>query len=306
MANSKFKQLILGTQVRQDNRTYPPTMGGTPAGFIASGGTAMVNADIAYNPGVAYAEGDLLFYTDGATVFDSLGAVMNGGTVGGLDSQNTTAQTAVILKSPTAHYYWIITHNKTANAFYVHTVLMTGNSGRGSVTQKAVTINIGIGITNRFNAFYSTSTSQYGIICKRAGTDRWISYLITGLSGQNPTFGSAVYTDIGTIYADNDAANWACVKFNEDGTKMATVYQAAVGTSAAPVNTAIVEVYDFDPATGVPSAFNSFSININDAGPVTPGLGHDGRLKAYDLEFDFENGNFLGKGGFGEVKKCKS
>ena len=297
MANSKYKQLILGNSTRQDNRTYPPTMGSTPAAFSAKAGMAVMSADAAYNPGVAYAEGDLLFYTDGATVYDSTGAIMNSGTLNGLDGDNNGAQPAVIIKSSETHYYWILTLAHTSGKIFVSTVLMTGNSGRGVVTEtQTITvggasvgfITQGAAVSNRFNAFYSTATSQYGIITKLAGSNRWISHLITGVSSHLPVFAALVSTTIGSTYANNDAANHATVKFNEDNTKMATVYQAAVGTSGTPVLTALVEVYTLNPTTGVPSTFTSFPIPIRDAGAIAPGFGNDGRLKGYDLEWDFD------------------
>ena len=298
MANSKFKQLVLGNNVKQDNRTFPPTMGSTPAAFSAPAGMAMASADASYNPGVAYAEGDLLFYTDGATVYDSTGAIMNGGTLNGLSGENKLAQPAVILKSSEAHYYWILTLNSTTGRIYVHNVLMTGNGGRGAVSQNQ-TITIGAGsagyitqgaaTTDRFGAFYSSSTSQYGIMTHLAASNRWISHVITGVSSHLPVFAALVGTPIGNTYANNDAANHSCVKFNEDNTKMATIYQPAVGTSGTPVLSATVEVYDLDPATGIPSNFTSFTVPIRDAGAVAPGKGNDGRLKAYDLEWDFDS-----------------
>tara|TARA_R110002020_G_scaffold229316_1_gene440044 strand:+ start:5395 stop:16407 length:11013 start_codon:yes stop_codon:yes gene_type:complete len=297
MANSKFKQLILGNSVKQDNRTYPPTMGSTPAAFDAPAGMAIMSADEAYNPGVAYAEGDLLFYTDGATVYDSTGAIMNSGTLNGLGGEKKLAQPAVILKSSETHYYWILTLDASAGRIYVSTVLMTGNSGRGAVTQKQTITVGGAGVayitqgaatSDRFNAFYSTSTSQYGIMTHTVGSNRWISHVITGVVSHLPVFAALVSTPIGSTYANNDAANHATIKFNEENTKMATVYQASVGTSGTPVVGATVEVYTLNPTTGVPSAFTSFIVPIRDAGAVVPAKGNDGRLKGYDLEWDFD------------------
>ena len=297
MAAEKWKKLVLGNSVKQDNDSYPPVLSSTPAAFSAPAGTASVATDAAYNPGVSYSAGDLLFYTDGKTVYDSTGAIMNGGTLNGLNGDNKSAQTAVILKSSETHYWWILTHNPANGKIYVHNVLMTGNSGRGTVAQNqtitsggsaAGFVAVSGATTDRFNAFYSSVTSQYGFMTHLKGSNRHEVFLITGVSSHLPVFGSLVTTAIGNVYANNDAANHATIKFNGDNTKMATVYQASVGTSGTPVTTATVEVYDLNPATGVLSAFNSFTVPIKDAGPVSPGKGNDGRLKGYDLEWDFD------------------
>tara|TARA_R110002020_G_scaffold114891_4_gene264246 strand:- start:3098 stop:13885 length:10788 start_codon:yes stop_codon:yes gene_type:complete len=297
MANQKWKKLVLGNSVKQSNDSYPPVLSSTPAAFNAPAGTASVATDAAYNPGVSYSAGDMLFYTDGKTVYDSLGNIMDGGTLNGLNGDNKAAQTAVILKSSETNYWWILTHDSALGRVYVHNVLMTGNSGRGTVSQNqtitsgggsAAHISIGAATTDRFNAFYSTSTSQYGFMTHLKNSNRHTAFLITGVSSHLPVFGSVVMTIIGSLYANNDAANHATIKFNEDNTKMATVLQMSVGTSGTPVTTAIVEVYDLNPTTGVLSNFNSFVVPIKDAGAVTPGAGNDGRLKGYDLEWDFD------------------
>ena len=282
MANQKWKKLVLGNSVKQNNDSYPPVLSSTPKAFTAPAGTASVATDAAYNPGVSYSAGDMLFYTDGKTVYDSLGNIMDGGTLNGLNGDNKSAQTAVILKSSETNFWWILTHDSALGRVYVHNVLMTGNSGRGTVSQNqtitsgggsAAHISIGAPTTDRFNAFYSTSTSQYGFMTHLKNSNRHTAFLITGISSHLPVFGSVVMTIIGSLYANNDAANHATIKFNEDNTKMATVLQMSVGTSGTPVTTAIVEAYDLNPTTGVLSNFNSFVVPIKDAGAVTPGAG---------------------------------
>ena len=291
MANSKWKKLVVGTSTIITNGSYPPVLSSTPTAYgdPRNGGGASISADEAYNPGVSYSEGDLLFYTDGHSIYDSLGALMDGSVAGSVAGGSKVAQSCVILKSSVAHYYWIIV-NCTDGKIRTHTVLMTGNSGRGTISlNSSAVITTSSAPTDRFNGFYSTSTSQYGVIGHEAGTNKWHSYVITGLSSNNPVWSSVTTTTIGNTYANNDAANHACLKFNAEGTKMATVYQSAIGTSSVPVTTAIVEVYDFNPTTGVPSNFSSFTVPINDAGAVAPGRGNDGRVKAYDLEWAFES-----------------
>ena len=126
-AKDKFKQLVYGKNIRQDNRTYPPTISTVNTAFDPQAGCASISADAAYNPGTAYAAGDVLFYTDGATVYNSANAVMGGGTVGGLGGDGKNAQSTFIVKSPTTHYWWIFSHDVANNKVWVATVKMDDN-----------------------------------------------------------------------------------------------------------------------------------------------------------------------------------
>tara|TARA_R110002020_G_scaffold233207_2_gene444975 strand:- start:37855 stop:48441 length:10587 start_codon:yes stop_codon:yes gene_type:complete len=288
MANSKWKQLVYGSVI-QDNRTYPPTVGKAAVGFSAPAGSASIAADAAITySGQAYAEGDVLFYTDGSTVYDSAGNIMNGGGPSGLGGENKHPQSVVITPSTEANYFWIFANMRThITLSYVD---MTGNSGRGTVTQNVASGKITPpgAITGRMAAYYDTTTSDYGIIAKREGAKGWDVFLTTGHHASHyPTYAATVTTAVGSVYNSNDAANRSCVKFNADGSKFATVYQADVGTSGSPVTTALVEVYDFNTNTGAVSNFQSFTIDIKDAGAITAGGGHDQRLTAYDLEWDY-------------------
>lgn len=288
MASSyKWKKLVYGNNIVQSNLVYPPTIGSTPAAFTSAAGTASVCTDDSYNPGVAYAAGDLLFYTDGATVYNSLGAIMNGGTLNGLAVADSTklAQNSVIFKSTSTNFWWIVTIDRSGR-LWVSTVDMTGNGGRGTVTQKHTTLNPGGNITERFFGFYSSATGQFGIAFHLEGSALWKAFLITGIAANNPTWSTIVSMATGSnVYANNDAANHATAKWNGDK-KVATIYQAAIGTAGTPVTSAIVELGELDPATGVMGKLNSFTIPIKDAGPIAKGSGADGRFKAYDLEWD--------------------
>tara|TARA_R110001592_G_scaffold5517_3_gene30365 strand:- start:26927 stop:37831 length:10905 start_codon:yes stop_codon:yes gene_type:complete len=289
MASSyKWKKLVYGNNIVQSNLSYPPTIASTPAAFTSAAGTSNVCTDADYNPGVAYTAGDLLFYTDGATIYDSTGAIMNGGNLNGLSATPNTAkqsQNAVIFKSTETDYWWVLVA-EPGGRIYVSTVLMTGNSGRGTVTERHTTLNSGAGITDRFFGFYSASTSNYGIAVHQAGNALWKSFRITGITSHNPVFTPIIPMATGlNSYANNDAANHSTAKFNSKD-RVATVYQAAIGTAGTPVTSAIVEVGTLDPATGTMGKMTQFTIPIKDAGPVTKGSGVDGRFKAYDLEWD--------------------
>ena len=288
MAIDKFKQLVYGHSVKQDNRSYPPTMGTVNTSFITPTSSAAICADAAVTIGAtSYAKGDILFYTDGKTVYNSADAIMNSGTLNGLGGDSDNAQGVFIIKSSETNYWWIFSLDVANNKVWVSTVNMAGDSGKGSVDEKATSQTFASTPTERMAAYYDGAAAKYGFVIHLAGSNTWVAYKLSGVSSHNPTFAAAVNTAIGSSYNNNNAANHATVKFNGNNTKLATVYQATVGTSGTPVTTAKIELFDFNVATGVLSTATSHTIDINDAGPVTIGSGAQ-RLKGFDLEFDFD------------------
>ena len=186
MAGSKFKQFLFGTRAQISEKTAPPS-----AQFFGTAlfteelnspaGVASYCADSAYNPGVAYGEGVMLFGTDGATVWNSQDEIyMDGATLGGLGGDNRFAQGVVITPNYNdANRFWIFALSADQLKVYVSTVLMTGDSGKGTVDQKAVTINLPAKCTDRLGAFSydDAGTTKYGIILKEAGNNTLYSVL---------------------------------------------------------------------------------------------------------------------------------
>jgi len=303
MAGSKFKQFIFGTRAQISERALPPSavFFGTALfteELNAPAGVASYCADSAYNPGTSYNEGVMLFGTDGATVWNSTDEqYMDGATLGGLGGDNRFAQGVVITPNYNdANRFWIFALSADQLKVYVSTVLMTGDGGKGTVDQKAVTINLPAKCTDRLGAFSydDAGTTKYGIILKEAGNNKFHVYKAAAVTGNNPNMSAVVTTAIGSSYNDNDAANNACIKFNRDATKVATIYQSTIGTSGTPVTTAKVEVFDFNKSTSVLSNYGSFDVDINDAGEqdakrpiLIP------RAKAYDLEWEHGLSNTL-------------
>ncbi len=183
---------------------------------------------------ISDAAGRLLFYSDGATVWDSTHVPMPNGS--GLYSGNTSSQAALIIPMPgSSSLYYIFTPPQNAQGFYYSIVDMTLNNGRGDVTVK--------------NSYvFSPSTERVTAASHANGTDVWIlghpynsydfrAYLLTDTGFVN----TPVITTIGSYHGGSLYNGIGTMKTSPCGGKLAV---SVHGIS-------VVEVFDFDNATGV-------------------------------------------------------
>ena len=158
---------------------------GSGAGLDFNSGTAVSISGGQLNTlegcaSISDASGDLLFYTDGMTVYDRTHAVMMNGT--DLLGNNSSTQSAIIVKKP-----------ESDTIYYVFTVDgLTGNNGGLSYSEIDLSLNGGLGaVTNLKNEvlfFYAAEKvtaikhangSDYWIIAPQHTTDTYFSYLFT-------------------------------------------------------------------------------------------------------------------------------
>lgn len=177
--------------------------------------------------------GQLLFYTDGITVWNRLHQVMPNGT--GLLGGSSSTQSAIIVPAigSSTQYYVFTTGDLVFQAAY-SIVDMTLNGGLGDITSTK-------------NVIFSTNTDEKVCAVKHAnGIDVWIlvkedqtsdfkAYLLTaaGISAA-PVVSTCGINSNGVI---------GYLKTNQTGTKLAACYW----------NINYYELYDFDNATGVVS-----------------------------------------------------
>ena len=177
--------------------------------------------------------GDLLFYTDGTTVYNKSHSPMVNGT--NLLGDNSATQSSIILKKP-----------NSAIVYYVFTVGGTSrNQGKLCFSEIDISLNDGLGaVTNMKNIeLLSDASEKVTAILHSNGIDFWIvapqyssasyfSYLVTS-SGVNSTpiqspIASAGYNSIGYLVA------------SPDGTKIC----------AANYSANSLDLFDFDTHTG--------------------------------------------------------
>lgn len=181
--------------------------------------------------------GELLFYTNGETVWNRAHRPMPNGTK--LMGAGSSTQSALIVPDP-----------GSGNIFYVFTVAPqgTGNGLRYSIVD--MTRQDGLGDLPRVNALLMTPVAEKLAAVRHAnGRDVWVlahrwnsnafvAYLVTadGVSSGKP-----VTSNVGSMNAGPGRNAIGALKFSPDGTKVA---------AALWKETNRFEVYDFDRATG--------------------------------------------------------
>ncbi|MGE5108960.1 MAG: PKD domain-containing protein, partial [Sphingobacteriales bacterium] len=193
--------------------------------------------------------GQLLFYTDGATVWNKLHQVMPNGT--NLKGNWSATNSAIIIPKPGSDsiYYIFTTGAEEANneGYFFSEVDISLQGGLGDVTAAK---NI---------LLYSPGTEKLTAVRHSNGLDVWVITRVFGTAAWK-TFKidcNGVNTTPVTSFSDNPAsvlwkdANTGCLKASPDGTKIAT----------ANSSNDLWEILQFDASTGILS--NNLYFNSN-------------------------------------------
>ncbi|MES2681640.1 MAG: hypothetical protein V4635_17225, partial [Bacteroidota bacterium] len=223
--NSKW---YFGNQAGLDFMTNPP-------GILTNG---VINTFEGCS-GISDAAGNLLFYTDGITVWNSSHTMMSNG--GLLNGNSSTSQAAVVVKQPgNPSIYFIFTLACCTNATGVNysVVDMSLSSGSGSVTIKNVSL---------------AGNSQEKLTSVRHcnGTDIWVlsqaypsgdfrAHLVSAAGVSTTPVMSAIGSNTAT-----GATYVGYMKFSPNGKKL----------GVAVCNSSLMgfDLYDFDASTGIVS-----------------------------------------------------
>ena len=191
---------------------------------------------------ISDAFGNLLFYTDGTTVYTASNTVMGNGT--GLFGNNSSTQSAIIVKKPgSATLYYIFTIDQLAgtSGLCYSIVDMAMAAGSGSVVIKNV--NVYGPSCEKLTAVKHCNGVDYWIVSHEYNSNVFRSYLLSsgGLSAGsvNSSCGAAVSNTLETI---------GYMKCSPQGSKLLC---ARYNITAAP--STVAELFDFDSSTGVVS-----------------------------------------------------
>jgi len=264
---------ICFSQSRNDNWYFGGYSGMT---FNAGAPTALSNGVLATDEGssvISDALGNLLFYSDGETVYNKNHVQMpNGfGLFGG--TQQSSAQACIIIKQPgNANIYYIFTvqENGGIEGFRYSTVDINLNAGLGDVVLKNVLIN-------------TTTTEKVAATYHCNGVDIWIS-AHDGSSNQfrslllsNAGLGASVISAIGSsittdpLYLEMGPGT---MKFSPIGNKL------VLANTTSPN---LLQLFNFNNSTGV---FSNPQTIFNQPSYTATGEGQ------YGAEFS-PNGNVL-------------
>jgi gliding motility-associated-like protein len=220
--------------------------------FITNPPTVLSNSSMsvtASSSSIADTAGNLLFYTNGVTVWDKTHAIMSNGT-GLLGTSGF--QRCLIVKKPASnslYYIFTVQHfiptGATPGNFNYSIVDMSLSSGAGSVTVKNATISSGI--CGKFTATQHCNGVGFWIVTHEINpSGSFKSFLLDG-SGVNltPVLSVAGSTTSGSVNGQ--------MKISPDGKKLGISYQNFYG--GQPWNIYYADLFDFNNSTGAISNF---------------------------------------------------
>lgn len=225
--------------------------------FNSGAPTVLTNGALNTDEGcssICDANGDLLFYTDGITIWDRTHAVMLNGT--GLTGDPSSTQSGIIVKKPgSANLYYVFTINTDWNYSIVD---MSLNNGYGGVTaNKNVLIYQGF-VSEKQTATYHQNGTDIWVV---AHTQNEFHAHLLSPTGLNPT---PVVSVVGPVHNNL----YGQMKISPQGNRI------ALGTYAGVTD---VSLYDFDKITG----------QVSNNMELTNGI-----TQCYGLEFS-PNGRWL-------------
>ncbi|KAB2913096.1 MAG: gliding motility-associated C-terminal domain-containing protein [Bacteroidetes bacterium] len=226
------------TQAQKENNIWYFGVG-CGLDFSTTPPTPLSNGKINTNEGcssVSDGQGNLLFYTDGISVWNKNHTVMDSGT--GLKGNSSATQSSVVVKAPcTTDKYYIFTADcleSPVNASHYSVVEMQHNGGLGKVVEKnTVLFN---GRSSEKITCVKDNAGGFWIIIHPIGSDAFHSYHLTS-TGLDPT---PVISNQGHVYENSGMGFIGYLKSSPDGKKIA----------ACIVDARAVEIFDFDNATG--------------------------------------------------------
>ncbi|PHS10571.1 MAG: hypothetical protein COA88_02160 [Kordia sp.] len=188
---------------------------------------------------IADTNGNLLFYTDGITVYNKNHTVMLNGT--GLKGDSSSTHSAIIIPKPDApsiYFIFTVDAEGEADGLQYSEVDMALDGGLGGITASK-NIPLFTPTTEKITAIQSSVANEYWVVSHKWESNEFIAYNISN-SGVNTT---PVVSAIGSyVGGSEERANIGQIKISPDGTKLAVARE--LGLSEA-------QLFDFNAATGV-------------------------------------------------------
>ncbi|MEO8086783.1 MAG: T9SS type A sorting domain-containing protein [Bacteroidota bacterium] len=215
---------------------------GSGAGLDFNSGSPVFFPGVAMNQwegvsSIANANGQLLFYSDGITVWNRNNLVMPNGT--GLTGGGSSTQSAMIVKQPGAnpnYYLFSAPETGSGNPLNYSIIDTTLQGGLGDITFKNIAVYPGC--DERVNACMHSNGFDVWILTSTFSGDSIAAFLLssTGLST------TAVVSYNGLIHTQSSNNQIGYLKTSPSGNHLAIAYYDALGP---------YELYDFDISSGI-------------------------------------------------------
>jgi gliding motility-associated-like protein len=190
--------------------------------------------------------GDILFYTDGTTVFNWEHEVMLNGD--NLLGHWSSYQSVIIVPKPgDKNIYYVFTsdawENDGDNGYCYSEIDMRLDNGRGAVTRKNVFLTGPS--SERLTAIRGADNSSYWVITNEWGSNIFRSYKVD-CNGVNAT---PVTSVTGKVMSENTYCNIGTLRVSPNGK---TLVQTNVkGRATASPGNEYAQIFDFDASTGI-------------------------------------------------------
>lgn len=190
--------------------------------------------------------GQLLFYTDGVTVWDRNHNIMPNGT--GLLGNSSTTQSAIIVPKPgssTIYYIFTCTDLFHSNGINYSEVDMALNGGFGAITTNKNINLLPNQVCEKLTSVKHANGNDYWVVAHDFGNNNFYSFKVSS-SGIDTI---PVINSIGTVISFN-FEKYGYLKFSPDGSKL-----AAANSSSG------VDLFDFNSNNGQLSNYISLEEN---------------------------------------------
>jgi hypothetical protein len=181
-------------------------------------------------------QGNLLFYTDGTTVWNRFHVQMPNGD--NLDGNFSSTQSAIIVQKPRSEkFYYIFTVDcqGKSNGMKYSLVDMDKDQKLGDIILKNAPLHNPV--AEKISAVKHKNEKDVWVIAHEWKTSRFLSYLLTDTGVVN----LPVISDVGTLHDGSDMNASGYMKFSSNGKRLAL----------AIYDKGIVEIFDFDNKTGI-------------------------------------------------------
>lgn len=233
------------------------TSGTTTTPITAACGSACLTTE-----GVTVAtdsRGDLLFWTDGRTVWNRDGDVMQNST--GLNGDASATQASAFFPLDKSLTKYVIVTNTAeyaagAGTLYYSVIDMTLDGGKGGVMASKKNVPVWTGVTGytteALTAAPKSDGSGFWVVAFRPGTTNLIvaEFDASGPVGTPREFSSGMTISRRTT----SVIGVGTLNFNNDYTKLVMMAGShCAGSTACPTDTGLVRLIDFDARTGTPT-----------------------------------------------------
>lgn len=188
---------------------------------------------------ISNAAGQLLFYTDGVTVYDRTHQVMQNGT--GLLGHPSSTQSAIIVPNPSNPYiYYIFTTTELllSEGVRYSEVDLSLNGGLGAITVNKNIVLLSGEVTEKLTSVKHANGQDYWVMCHDFANDTYHAFAVTS-SGVNM---SSVTSNMGSVL-DTTFSKYGYLKFSADASMLANAVSKNSSNS--------IELFDFNNATGI-------------------------------------------------------